>query len=228
MGRFDFKQFSVSDEHCGMKVGTDSVLLGVWAELPSGPTSIVDLGAGSGLLSLMAAQRCPQAMITAVEIDPDACADARANADASPFGSRIGVVCADAMAYKPARQPDLIICNPPYFDSTLVSPDARRAAARHGAGFDAVGALRFASAHLSPTGTLAMVTPADGWQQLVFEAEMLRLHLRRICRVATRTGKPATRTLWQFSRLDGPQAESELLIGSPEYISLVKDFYLKL
>lgn len=228
MGRFDFKQFSVSDEHCGMKVGTDSVLLGAWADLPSGSVSIIDLGAGSGLLSLMAAQRCPQARITAVEIDPAACADARANADASPFAQRIEVVCADAMVFQPTHQPDAIICNPPYFDSALVSPDAARAAARHGAGFDAVGALRFASAHLAPAGALAMVTPADGWQQLVFEAEMLRLRLRRICRVATRAGKPATRILWQFSRLDGQQAESDLLIGSSEYISLVKDFYLKL
>lgn len=228
MGRFDFKQFSVSDEHCGMKVGTDSVLLGAWAELPAGPSSILDLGAGSGLLSLMAAQRCPQAVITAVEIDPAACADARANADASPFGQRIEVVCADATAYQPARQPDAIICNPPYFASELVSPDASRATARHGAGFDAAGALRFASSHLAPAGMLAMVTPAEGWQQLVFEAEMLRLRLRRICRVSTRAGKPATRILWQFSRLDGLQADSDLLIGSPEYISLVKDFYLKL
>lgn len=228
MGRFDFKQFSVSDEHCGMKVGTDSVLLGAWASLPTGPVRILDLGAGSGLLSLMAAQRCPQARITAVEIDPEACADARANADASPFGPRIEVVCADAMVFQPTRQPDAIICNPPYFDSALVSPDARRAAARHGKSFDAVGALRFASAHLDADGTLAMVTPADGWQHLVFEAEMLRLRLRRICRVATRAGKPATRILWQFSRLDGPQVDSDLLIGSPEYLALVKDFYLKL
>lgn len=228
MGRFDFKQFSVSDEHCGMKVGTDSVLLGAWADLPVARACILDLGAGSGLLSLMAAQRSPQARITAVEIDPGACADARANADSSPFGQRIEVVCADVATYQPSCPPDAIICNPPYFDSMLVSPDAARAAARHGTGFDAVGALRFASAHLAPAGTLAMVTPVDGWQRLVFEAEMLRLRLRRICRVSTRAGKPASRILWQFSRLDGPQVQSELLIGSPEYMALVKDFYLKL
>lgn len=228
MGRFDFKQFAVSDEHCGMKVGTDSVLLGAWADLPVGSANIIDLGAGSGLLSLMAAQRSPQATITAVEIDADACADARANVDASPFAGRITVVCADAMAYQPPVTPDTIICNPPYFDSTLVSPDARRAAARHGAGFDAIGALKFASVHLAPAGTLVMVTPADGWQQLVFEAELLRLHPRRICRVATRVGKAPTRILWQFSRQDGPQAQSELLIGSTDYVTLVKDFYLKL
>lgn len=228
MGRFDFKRFSVSDEHCGMKVGTDSVLLGSWADLPSGASTILDLGAGSGLLSLMAAQRCPYAEITAVEIDPEACADARANSEASPFGNRIEVVCVDATAYQPAHRPEAIICNPPYFDSALVSHDARRAAARHGAGFDAVGALRFASAHLSSVGTLAMVTPADGWQQLLFEAEMLKLRLRRICRVSTRAGRPPTRILWQFSRLDGPQAESSLIIGSPQYVDLVKDFYLKL
>lgn len=228
MGHFDFKQFSVADDHCGMKVGTDSVLLGAWAELPAGPALILDLGAGSGLLSLMAAQRCPQASVSAVEIDPCACVDAKANADASPFADRIEVVCADAALYRPAYALDAIICNPPYFDSALVSPDAHRAAARHGAGFDAVAALRFAAAYLSQVGTLAMVTPADGWQQLIFEAELLRLHPRRICRVATRIGKPATRILWQFSRIDGPQDETELLIGSPEYVALVKDFYLKL
>ena len=83
MGRFEFKRFAIDDRGCGMKIGTDSVLLGAWADL-SGARSILDLGCGSGVLALMAAQRAPEARITGVEIDADACLCARANADASP------------------------------------------------------------------------------------------------------------------------------------------------
>lgn len=227
MGHFDFKQFSVADDHCGMKVGTDSVLLGAWTDLPQGPARILDLGSGSGLLSLMAAQRCPQASVLGVEIDPDACADAKANADASPFAERIEVACADATAYAPPCKFDAIVCNPPYFDSTLVSPDSARATARHGAGLNPLSALRFASEHLAADGSLAMVIPDDCSQQLVYESVMLRLCVRRLCHVHTSPSKPATRALMQFSRIDGPCDKTQLQINSPAYVSLVKDFYLK-
>lgn len=231
MGQFRFKQFSVDDAHCGMKVGTDSVLLGAWANV-AGAKQILDIGTGSGLLALMAAQRCPDAEIVGVEMDADACRDASENASNSPWSDRIRVLNADAFAYTPSIEPDLILCNPPYFISELISPNKKRAAARHSianpdkTGLSPESAIALASKWLSASGSIAMVTPKDGTENLVFEAEMKHLHLRRKATVRTSASKPPTRILWQFSRVDGEVKTEEIVINSPEYHTLVKDFYL--
>lgn len=97
---FTFQQFHIDDGRCAMKVGTDGVLLGAWADL-AGCRHIVDLGAGSGLIALMAAQRAPAAHVSAVEIDPEAVADALNNVKHSPFAGRIDVVCENMLAFSP-------------------------------------------------------------------------------------------------------------------------------
>lgn len=231
MGVFRFKRFSVDDAHCGMKVGTDSVLLGAWAEV-AGAKNILDIGTGSGLLALMAAQRCKDAEIIGIELDADACADAQTNVTNSPWNDRIRIINVDAFTHEPYLSPDLILCNPPYFISELISPDKKRATARHSTardshiGLSAESAIDLASRWLSPTGAIALVTPKDGTENLVFGAEMKHLHLRRKTMVRTRTSKQPTRILWQFSRIDGPLSTEELEINSPEYYEIVKDFYL--
>ncbi len=215
-----------------MKICTDSVLLGAWAAVDDA-SRVVDLGAGSGLLSLMVAQRNPYCSITAVEIDPEACLDAADNFRAFSAGGALTVVNADALAFEPVEAPDLIICNPPYFTSELKSPDAARACARHGAGLLPETAVGLAAKWLSPAGRLAMVTPADGASDLVFSAEMSRLHLRRQCFVSQVEGKTPTRILWEFSKVDGPVGKEAISIRdrrgdyTPDYINLTKDFYLK-
>lgn len=88
-GGFTFKQFHVDHSRCAMKVGTDGVLIGAWCRLPQGPCRILDIGTGSGLMALMAAQRRPEARITGIDIDPACAAQARENAAASPWSDRI-------------------------------------------------------------------------------------------------------------------------------------------
>lgn len=229
MGRFRFKQFDVDDGGCAMKVGTDSVLLGAWCDC-RGARRVLDLGAGSGLLALMIAQRVPDATITAIEIDPEACEAAAANFAASPWGDRLTAVCSDALAYAPEFLPDLIVCNPPYFIGGLQSPDTRRALARHSAGLCPESAVEIAARILSPSGSLAMVTPADYADSLLFHAEMHRLNLWRRCRVTT-SGTQPSRLLWQWGREACPVEETSLTLRrdghlTPEYTALTSAFYL--
>lgn len=218
-----------------MKVGTDSVLLGAWVDV-DGVTTVLDAGAGSGILSLMIAQRAPQASVTAVELDSAAAEAAEANIAASPWAERCRVVCADMGCYNPTVPPDLIICNPPFFTGGIPAPDRRRASARHAAtGFGPLSVIDFAARWLAPKGSLAMITPAVIADDIVFEAEMQRMDIWRMCRVATTSGRPASRILWQLSRkgVRSPAAESCLDVHShgeytDAYRTLTSDFYLHL
>lgn len=227
---FHFKQFDIDDHGCGMKICTDSVLLGAWTQC-DGVASIVDLGAGSGLLALMLAQRCLAAEVTAVEVDPDASRAAAANFAASPWSRRLGVQCADANALS-LMGVDLIVCNPPYFSSTLQSPDSKRALARHADTLGPLTALEIASRWLSPAGSVAMVTPAETEADLTYHATMLRMWPQRMCRVITAPGKQPTRLLSQWGRTDCATERTVLAIRTADsaftdaYRQLTRDFYL--
>ena len=114
-----------------MKVGTDGLLLGAWPEV-TGAGRILDVGTGSGLVALMAAQRAPQARVHAVELEPLAAAQARENFQRSPFADRLELVEADIRSWSPeAIKWDVILCNPPFFRGKPKSPDAARNLARH-------------------------------------------------------------------------------------------------
>ncbi|MCD8386797.1 MAG: methyltransferase [Bacteroidales bacterium] len=229
---FRFKQFSITDANCGMKLSSDSVLLGAWADMASA-RQILDLGCGCGVLALMCAQRSPDACITAIDISPEAVEATETNAQASPWSDRIQALKADALSFSPVHEPDFIICNPPYFSTPLTSPDALRATARHGLGLSPSSALAMAAQWLAPGGSVAMITPADGAKEIVFQSELNRLHLRRRCDVASVEGKAPSRILWQFSLTDGPTEYSYLAIRlaagaySPQYQSLTSPYYLK-
>lgn len=130
-GVFEFKQFSIHQEHSGMKVGTDSDLLGT---LSAGGNRILDIGTGTGVLALMLAQRCPNAQITAIEIDENAMLDATVNISESAFKDRISlhhISFQDFMKSDELPVYDSVICNPPYFDKSLECPDESRTRARH-------------------------------------------------------------------------------------------------
>ena len=127
---FEFKQFTVHQEHAAMKVGTDGALLG---SLAATGKRILDIGTGTGLLSLMMAQRCPEAQITAIDVDENAIIDAQRNFSESPFGDRITLKQAPFQVFAKEEEVkyDCIICNPPYFDESLESKDESRTRARH-------------------------------------------------------------------------------------------------
>lgn len=126
---FRYQQFTICQEHAAMKVGTDSDLLGTLGE---GGSRILDVGTGTGVLSLMMAQRYPEAQITAVEIDDNAILDARRNFAESRFSDRITLMHTSFQEFlKSPQRFDSVICNPPYFDRSLECPDLGRSRARH-------------------------------------------------------------------------------------------------
>lgn len=235
MGRFRFRQFSVADDRSAMKTGTDGVLLGAWAEAPESVRSIVDIGCGAGVIALMMAQRYPSAMVTGVEIDPGAAADARDNIASSPWADRVSVVEADATVWSPAGlpAPRLIVSNPPFFSEALRSPDAERALARHGDTLTPVTLIAAASRLMtSADDRLAFISPADRDEEIEFALAMARLHPLRRCAVTSREGKATYRTLWLASsavnlcRCDSLAIRDVSNTYTREYSDLTGDFYL--
>lgn len=229
---FTFKQFHIADDNCGMKISTDGVLLGAWADCTRAKL-IADIGSGSGLIAMILAQRCPSAEILAVEIDSKACTDAAANFSLSPWPDRLTLCNANFAEWTPASKLDAIVSNPPFFNSALHSPDASRAMARHtDSGLDYHSLAARASSLLSDEGTLSMILPADDEDDAIFNAELSHLHLRRLCHVHSKPSAPAIRILTEFSRRGCTPEISRLDIHeasgnySEEYRKLTSDFYL--
>lgn len=237
MGKFQFKQFAVDDSNSAMKVGTDGVLLGAWADV-TGAKSVLDIGCGSGLISLMMAQRISNVTITGVEIDEGACIDAEFNCKMSKWAERIKIVNADIREFNMAfESPLLILSNPPFFTEKLQSPDASRAKARHESGFGIKELIEISSQLMkSDYDSLAFIAPAGRDEEIEFILALNRLRVMRRGWVYSKEGKNAFRTLWQVGK-DGPNCVHHSEISylcirnkdneyTHEYINLTSDFYL--
>ena len=272
---FRFRQFTVRQDRCAMKVGTDGTLLGAWAS-PSThhpasitqhhPASILDIGTGTGLVTLMMAQRFPQARVTAIDIDPQAVSQARENVAASPFADRIDIVEGDVRDLPPLTHNsslltpnsslltpnsslltpnsslltpnsslltpnsslpfDAIVCNPPYFDASLPSPDAQRTLARHTATLSYRELMDCAWRLLADDGRLSLIIPFDCKARLEAEAALTGFHCVAVCAVRTTPRKPPRRFLMAFSKHSSTVENSELVIGSEACNELTSDFYL--
>lgn len=234
---FRFKQFVIDDTHCAMKVGTDAVLLGAWADLQES-RRILDVGCGSGVIALMAAQRAPEAWITGVEIDAGAAHDAERNAEASPFADRMQMVREDITRFaQRGLRFDCILSNPPYHQEDLLPPLAARAAARHtgGGGLNFEALLRAVATLLDatcPAARFSLVLPTAALPHFLPLAAVYGFCLTRHTRVITRPGKPCKRSLLELRLQAQPTADDELvLVGedggrSAAYATLCRDFYL--
>ena len=226
---FSFRQFTVRQERCAMKVGTDGTLLGAWATVPAlvPHPAVLDVGTGTGLIALMMAQRFPQADIKAIDIDGEAVAQATENIEASPFAGRISVSKIAVQDLTESRF-DAIICNPPFFTEALTCPNERRTAARHTL-FLTYGELMAAAGRmLSDVGEASVVIPTDFMSDMNSAAAIAGLLPRRVCYVKTTARKPAKRVLLAYSRLH-PHEEIDtrtIVIGDEEYNRLTGDFYL--
>lgn len=224
---FQFKQFCIKQDRCAMKVGTDGTLLGAWAWCGDGVHRILDIGTGTGLIALMMAQRCPQAYITAIDIDSDAVSQARENVLASPFASRIEIVHSDLQHYHHTERYDVIVSNPPYFVDSLVSPDGARTMARHTDMLTFAALMQGAYRLLRDGGMFSVVIPFDHRARLEAEAALAGFIMAECCAVKTTERKPPRRFLLTFSK-NGSQHyhRDEIVIGSERYNQLVSAFYL--
>lgn len=228
---FQFKKFVVYHDRCAMKVGTDGVLLGAWTQV-CGANDILDIGTGTGLIALMAAQRNQHAAITAVEIERDAASQALENVRRSSWHDRIRVVHADIRAYAPEVKFDLIVSNPPYFERSLTCSAEGRTKARHTAALDYEELLCRASLLLKDGGDFSIVIPADAANRLVALAAGKGLFLSRRTWVRTLPAMPPKRALMAFRKQPAPVEENTLTIEmahhayTEEYRALTEDFYL--
>ena len=243
---FQFQQFRIEQSQCAMKVSTDACLLGAAADL-AGATRLLDIGAGTGLLALMTAQRHATVKIEAVEIDAAAAAQAAANVAASPWAGRIRVRAMSLAEYAAARPAPLanadwqfshIICNPPFFQQSLRSPDAARTKARHEAAdslsFAALAA--FSAEFLLPTGILTVLLPPAGMRVFEELAAAAGLHAATRLVVRHRPGSKPLRHITGFRREAKAPQETELTIRTAEneaeysaaFQALLSGFYLAL
>ena len=231
---FQFKQFTVWHDKCAMKVGTDGVLLGAWADL-SEATRVLDVGTGTGLIALMLAQRSDETVrITALDIDADAALQATENADRSPWKERIEVVKADFKDFETEQPFDLIVSNPPYFVNSLQCPDKQRTTARHTDSLPFDNLLEHSTHLLTERGRLALIIPTEVWPLVERCATNHGLYPHRVVKVVTTPGATPKRMLVCFHRHAGECIEQQLLVEksrhvySDEFTALAKDFYLKL
>ena len=233
---FQFQRFTIHQDQCAMKVGTDGVLLGAWAQ---GGERVLDIGTGTGVIALMMAQRYAEAHVVAVDIDEAAVRQARQNADASPFGDRVEVVLSSIQDYAtscslsfgegrgdvPAHF-DSIVCNPPFFVDSLKAPDQQRSLARHADTLPFAELMRSAYHLLSDDGELSVVIPFDYRRRLDDEAFLCGFFPSRVCAVRTKSTKPVRRYLLAYRKRPCPCHHDELTIGDTRYQQLTRDFYL--
>lgn len=230
---FSFKQFTLCQSQCGMKVGTDGTLLGAWA---SGGEHILDVGTGTGLVALMMAQRYPGARVTAIDIDPLAVSQARQNVAASPFADRVEVLLSDVRhhgLHAPVPY-DAIVANPPYFEQSLTSPDAQRTMARHTATLSYRELAAAAWRLLTDGGVFSVVIPQECRSRMMGEALLAGFSLVGECGVKTTPRKPVRRCLLAFAKhpAQAVQRSEEVLqladgSRSKWYDCLTRDFYLE-
>lgn len=218
---FQFKQFTIYQELCAMKVGTDGVLLGAWA---NGGKRILDAGTGTGIIALMMAQRYLDAVVTAIDIDEGAVKQAQQNVAQSPFAQQITVLHNTLQEHQ--GEYDAIISNPPFFIDSLAAPDEQRNVARHAQTLTYTELMQAAWRLLSDEGELSVVVPFDYRKRMEDEAIFVGFFPSKVCAVKTTERKPAKRYLLSFKKHPCRCEQEQLTIGSERYQELTRDFYL--
>lgn len=213
-----------------MKVGTDGVLLGAWGCVEG--HRILDIGTGTGLIALMAAQRNPEAKVFGIDVDEEAVFQARENIAESPFCSRIECILQDVLTFETGELYDAILCNPPFFTEDTLPDDKSRALARNNKNLPFPLLINKVAELLADDGVFSLVVPSGLVQEIVGLCLENGLHLVRRCQVHTTAQKPPRRTLLAFSRQDMKCDEHVLCLmdkdgsRSAQYQELTNDFYL--
>ncbi len=233
---FQFKQFRIEQQHAAMKVNTDGVLLGAWTNI-DGVSSVLDVGTGTGLIALMIAQRSQNSFITGIDIDQHAAIEAAENAGKSPWPHRISIqhISFQNFAETNTGKFSLIISNPPFFSNSVKNANTRLSAARHNHLLPFADIISGTRRMLDEKGHLSIILPVDEADLFIESASNNGLFLRRIANVKPFPDKEPNRSLMEFSFLKSETVRTVFSVYnetklnySQEFISLARDFYLKL
>ena len=236
MSKFTFKQFSVQQDKTAMKIGTDGVLLAAWTPINHNPFSILDIGAGTGIIALMLAQRTHAEQIDALEIDEEAYEQAVENFENSPWGDRLFCFHAglDEFIEEPEDEYDLIVSNPPFYSENYKTENEQRDLARFQDAMPFEELIEAADLMLSENGIFAVIIPFKEEKNFIALAKEAELYPVKITHVKGTPTSDIKRSLLAFSRneihnivIDELIIETDRHVYTPEYIELTKDFYLK-
>jgi tRNA1Val (adenine37-N6)-methyltransferase len=233
---FEFKKFKIKQDRCAMKVGTDAVLLGAWVN-PNGNLNILDIGTGTGVISLMLAQKATAlAYITAIDIDKESTEQARLNVQESAFAKKISVhhISFQELVRTSSAKFNLIITNPPYFIDSLKNSDDTRTIARHTDSLSFEDLLNGVKKLLDDKGKFCVILPKNEASLFTELAKTKGLYLSKRLRIRTRKEKDSEkRHLMQFEFKESEFSESTLVIEedshrnyTKEYKELTKDYYI--
>ncbi len=230
---FKFKQFTVYHDRSSLKVGTDAVLLGAWADV-SGAKNILDIGTGSGVIALMLAQRST-AQIDAIDIDEESYKQAKENFIGSPWSDRLNVqnISLKDFASSTSTKYDLIVSNPPYFTDSYKPADPQRFSARHNDQLPINELAENVTSLLNANGKFCVILPVKEAGLLVSTFRSFQIFPQKELAVFSFTGKEVFRKLILFGRGETTCSHDELIIEtapgqgySKEYIELTKDYYM--
>ena len=235
---FHFKQFSIQQERAVMKVGTDGVLIGAWTPVSTNYQNILDVGAGTGLIALMLAQRCAEASVDAVEQDIPSCEDMEANFMASPWSNRLTAFRCSFQEFccVTNNKYDLIVCNPPFFSNSLKNSSERKARARHNHTLPPEDLIDGVKQLLRPNGIFSLILPALDYEAFRLQAFRKGLFEYQKLNVRPTPNKPVKRVIsvWglQFPQFDIKEEELVIELSrhcySEAYTNLTRNFYLNL
>jgi len=228
---FQFQQFRVNQDRCAMKISTDAVLLGALADA-AGPSKILDIGTGTGVIALMLAQRFPDAKLTAIEIDEGAAGQAQENFRESQFSDRLKLIHEPLQKFHSVDQYDLIVSNPPFFPDHLKSQDPKRNKALHTDELSFEELVENVTGLLSAKGAFWVILPPRQMKTLEGIAEKSGLSLHTRITVQDTEGKPIHREISAFSfeksviKIDRLVLKDENLNYTSSYSALLSGFLL--
>ncbi len=230
---FRFRHFTIEQDHCAMKVTTDACIQGAWTPVVQGTQRILDVGTGTGLLSLMLAQRCPTAHISAIEIDEPAAAQAAINAQNSPWHQRIEVIHGNILEHTPETPYDLIVCNPPFFTDSLKNNQHNKSLARHNVSLTIDKLLQKMATMLCADGYCSLLLPAIEYARWQPIARQNGLYKTQLLHVRHHLHAPVKRVVAILGKQPTMASAASLLTIKDEagqythhFSHLMQDFYL--
>ncbi|MFY7964464.1 MAG: tRNA1(Val) (adenine(37)-N6)-methyltransferase [Chitinophagaceae bacterium] len=229
---FKFKQFTIYQDKSAMKVCTDACVFGATLPLMSNIYAL-DIGAGTGLLSLMFAQKNNTSFVDSIEIEKNAFEQAKQNIDESILGERINIVNADIKTFESKNKYQIIFCNPPFYANDLKSVDKQRNIAMHSALLSYDDLLKAVEDLIDNTGIFGVLLPFGAEKVFIDKANLYGLYVKEITRLNQTENHPFFRSIIYFTHKSGNIIEKEIIIKikqeySSEFKFLLKDYYLNL